>query len=528
MEACTGEFAASGLNCRCQQKDTANGVGLNSASENSAQSRYWTYTVDLWIATILLIVAAALLAGRVLKRRREPAEPGRGTESEAMESARHEPEPTAAQAPQASVSRGMASDSEPRPGNIVPVEILKLFEPLNLWTEEELAVLATDHPSLIFEADSFLYRRDEALPFGFYLLKGEVELVSGEGASLMLKAQDEQARFPLACGATTMTDCIARSTVEVLRLPRDMALASGMATKRHVTGIDIHAMDLPPILKGSSAFYVFCQSFESREVSLPTLPSVALKLRETLRSKDINLDEAARIVQIDPVTTAKLIQVANSPLYLAAQRIVTCHGAVVRLGLEATLNLVVSIGLRGLFRSKNAQINRLMNQIWHKSVQVSVLASVLAKELGSVEPDQALLAGLTYRIGAIPFLSFVDHLPPGHYTVDEIEAAIPLLAGPVGKLVLTEWDFAEQYLDLPLLADDWFADTGDRFGLADLLRLAVWHSYIGEPRSRSLPPIVALPSFAKLRRSALTPEFSLALLQKSKSQIDETSKLLAI
>ncbi len=480
--------------------------------------------VELWIATIILTVSAGVLARYVYARSRRRVEPSLASLPEVTEGQAQEPEP----APPGETPASAAWGGEPGIGNVVPVEILKLFEPLNLWTEDELALLAADHPSLIFPAGSLIFRRDEVLPWGFYLLKGEVELVSGEGAALPLKAQDEQASFPLGCAERNQTDCIAKSQVEVLRLPRDVALASGLVAKRHVSGIDVQSMDLPPILKGSSAFYVFCQTFESRQVNLPTLPSVALKLRETLRSKDINLEEAARIVQIDPVTTAKLIQVANSPLYLAAQRIATCHGAVVRLGLEATLNLVVSIGLRGLFRSKNSQINRLMNQIWHKSVQVSVLASVLAKELGQVEPDQALLAGLTYRIGAIPFLSFVDHLPQGGYSFEEIEAAIPLLSGPVGKMVLTEWDFAEQYLDLPLLADDWFADTGDSFGLPDLLRLAVWHSYLGEPRAKSLPPIVALPSFGKLRRSRLTPEFSLALLQKSKAQIDETSKVLAL
>ena len=475
--------------------------------------------MELWI--LLLVIAAVMVALRHLRRRGATTPPPATPKMERAVPAESREEEVSVAA-EIMVSK---SDS-PLPGTVMPVEVLKQFEPLNLWTEEELTVLAMEHPSLIYPPESILFRRGEPVLWGYYLLRGAVDIVPTNGAVFALNAQDEQARFPLGCGEHYQTDCLTRSQVEVLRLPREIALASGMAAKRHAMGIDTAAMNLPPVLKGSSAFYVFCQTFESRQVSLPTLPSVALKLREALRAKDLNLEAAAKIVQIDPVTTAKLIQVANSPLYFASKRIATCHSAMVRLGLDATLNLIVSIGLRGLFRSKNAHINRLMSDIWQKSVQVSVLASMLARELGTIEPDHALLAGLTYRIGAIPFLSFVDHLPRENYTAEEIDAAIPLLAGPVGKLVLTEWDFAEEYLDLPLLAEDWFAETAGGFGLSDLLRLAVWHSYMGEPRAKQLPPIFSLPSFAKLKRAELTPEFSLTLLQKAKAQIDETTKVL--
>jgi hypothetical protein len=74
------------------------------------------------------------------------------------------------------------------------------------------------------------------------------------------------------------------------------------------------------------------------------------------------------------------------------------------------------------------------------------------------------------------------------------------------------------------LADDWFAGADTEFGLADILRLAVWHARLGRP---SLPPIMALPSFAKLDRAILSPEFSLFLLQEGKERIAGIQQLLA-
>jgi len=408
---------------------------------------------------------------------------------------------------------------------IVPRSILKLLEPMCSWREEQLAVFAPEHRSETYPPGFLLFERDELTEQAFYLLKGEVELKFELREPAIFHAQDPESRFPLGCGKRFPVTCISHSEVEVLRVPQ--ALLCADRAKQDVRGIDTARLSLPPILTESGAFHSFCRSFESRKLELPGIPQVALRLRSLIRKVDVDLDDVAKLVQLDPAMSAKLIHVANSPLYLSVQPVSTCHGAVVRLGLDATHNIICCIGMRQLFSARHSAVKRRVQKIWEDGLTVSAISSVLAAKLEAVDSDKALLAGLIYRIGAIPFLKFVDELPADSYREEEIDAALAVLTGPVGGYVLREWDFPEEFLDLPEQAESWFAEGGPRIDLADILRLAVWHARLAERGKSGLPPIISLPSFAKLENRGLTAEFSLNLLRQAQAQIDSTRKILA-
>jgi HD-like signal output (HDOD) protein len=460
------------------------------------------------------VVRAALLAVAVVVYRRR---------SRVIEEIEGVPDPPAEE------SAGVDWDSSALPSyesaKIVPRSILKLLEPMASWRDEQLAVFAPEHRSETYPPGFLLFERDELTEHAFYLLKGEVGLKFELREPAIFSAQDPEARFPLGCGTRFPVTCISHSDVEMLRVPQ--ALLCADRAKQDVHGIDTAQMELPPVLAESAAFHAFCRSFESRDLELPSIPQVALRLRQVIRKPEVDMDEVAKLVQVDPALSAKLIHVANSPLYLSVQPVSTCHGAVVRLGLEATHNVVCSIGLRQLFTARHGEVKRRVEQIWDHGLTVSAISSVLADKLASVDSDKALLAGLIYRIGAIPFLKFVDELPAGSYREEEIDAALEVLTAPVGRYVLQEWDFPEEYLDLPGQAEQWFVDSGPRIDLCDVVRLAVWHALLAERGKAGLPPIIALPSFAKLENRGLTAEFSLNLLRQAQAQIDSTRKILA-
>ncbi|WP_324873930.1 HDOD domain-containing protein [Methylocaldum sp.] len=288
---------------------------------------------------------------------------------------------------------------------------------------------------------------------------------------------------------------------------------------------DLARLPVPPELGGSSLFYVFCRTFHKGTLELPAFPSVAFKLRQAMH-EEIDFVKATKIVQMDPALATKLIQVANSPLYLTANRVKTCQSAITRLGLVATRNLIFSMGMKGLFNAGSPHIIKLMQDMWKRSLQLSVISSVLAAKTGQVDPDKALLGGLIVRIGAIPFLSFAENFRSEYHGSAELEGALPIIQGPVGQYMLAKWGFADEYIELPLIAEQWSYSSGtDRLDLADVVRLAAWHSYVGTPKMGDLPPITELPAYAKLKDATLTPEQSLQVLYDAKEQIAETMKV---
>jgi len=112
--------------------------------------------VGLWI---LLTFLAALLLTILLvvcgQRRRDAIAPApRQTK---CENAGSSPIADAGVAAETPSFKAAAS----RPGSILPVDVMKAFEPLNLWTDDELTVLALEHPSEIFPPESVLFQKGQ-------------------------------------------------------------------------------------------------------------------------------------------------------------------------------------------------------------------------------------------------------------------------------------------------------------------------------------------------------------------------------
>jgi HD-like signal output (HDOD) protein len=408
----------------------------------------------------------------------------------------------------------------------VPPEILRRLAPLATLSEEELIAFASERSMEFYPAGSTVVREGGGGETAVFLLKGTVVIGPERGARVNVDSDSDVARFPLNRGERNSATANAWTDVWVLRVPAAILRQYAQRSRaRTIAPPDLTRSAVPPNLGGSSLFYVFCRTFHKGKLDLPAFPSVAFKLRQAMR-EEMDFVKATKIVQMDPALATKLVQVANSPLYLTAEPVKTCQGAIARLGLVATRNLIFSISMKGLFKAGNPQIRKLMLDVWKSSLQLSVISSVLAAKTGQVDPDKALLGGLIVRIGAIPFLSFAEKFRSEYHGSAELEAALPIIQGPVGQYLLAKWEFADEYLDLPVIAEQWSCSSGtDRLDLADIVRLAAWHSYIGTPKMGELPPITELPAYAKLKDATLTPEQSLKVLYDAKEQIAETLRV---
>lgn len=406
----------------------------------------------------------------------------------------------------------------------VSIEALRKLIPLRTMSDEELTAVASDYPPQRYAAGVVVFREGEATERIFCLLDGILCLENRRGDRQVIYGDSPRAQKPLNGGSRYTATARAQTDISVIGFTPELIKKVAHIhepVQRH--GLDLRQLPVPERLADSSLFYVFRRTFEEDKLQLPTLPTVALKLRKAI-NEDVNNEEAAKIVQTDAVIASKLIQVANCPLYLTGNPATTCQSAITRLGLTTTRNIIFTISMRHMFHGTRSQSRRLM-EMWKQSVYVSVLASVLAKKTRRIDSDKALLGGLIYKIGAIPFLHFAEDLPPHSYTDEEVEAAIEVVQGPVGQHLLRSWDFPAEYADLPLLAEDWQHDSGIDLDLADIVRLAVWHSYVGTPTMAALPPITALPAYAKLGDGSLSPESSLQLLHDAKDLINETYRI---
>ncbi len=188
------------------------------------------------------------------------------------------------------------------------------------------------------------------------------------------------------------------------------------------------------------------------ELMLPTLPEVALRIREAANDPAVSARDLTELLGTDPAISAWLVRIANSPLMRSFQRIDTLSGAISRLGIAYSCNLATGLAMQQLFQATSEVIDERMRQIWQHSTEVAAIATVLAKHYTRLKPDQASLAALVHAIGVLPVLAYAEEHSlflgecDGAQLDQLIAAAHPLL----GQRILTAWNFPEELLTIPV------------------------------------------------------------------------------
>lgn len=402
----------------------------------------------------------------------------------------------------------------------ISVGILQTLIPIRTYSEEILQAFASNHQSEVYPKKAVLFRLNEATDSIMYLLKGTITLSDDNGNSYEVTAGSAKAKFPLSSGTIHTTTATAKTDVSILRVPQKIM------TARQQTLTEFTELVIPEELAENRLLQSFSEHYATEPLELPSLPDIAIKLRNAMQ-QDMGIADAVKIIQLDPVISAKLIEVANCPLYASVIPAKSCFSAVSRIGLNATRNLVIGLSINHIFKTNSRLIRKYLDQIWKQSLYISTLSHVLATVTKQANPEEALLAGLICDIGAVPFLNFAANLPKDYFTETELELALPHVKGPIGYKTLVEWGFPEEFTMIPLYSDDWYQNIGEELSLTDIVVLSRLHSKIGHSDMTELPAITSIPAASKLKNFTLSPEQSLNLLYEAKHQINDAMKALS-
>lgn len=396
----------------------------------------------------------------------------------------------------------------------IPLAFLQKLIPIGNLPADKLHTLAISQRS--FNPGEIIFTRGDQADSLPYLLEGEVYLEAGNGGGYSIEASTFKACYPLSTETEHKFNAFAKTPTRIIYLP----LYALQDSDKRIRNPLINPNDVPEPLRNSALFAGVCEAYRKDELHLPSLPDVALRLRSALQ-KEISIAEAVKIVNLDPVISSKLIQVVNSPIYRALNPATDCHDAVNRLGLKATQNIATSISLINLFKSTDKYLQAKIQATWKQSIQVASLSHTLAAISGRLNPDEALLAGLTHNIGILPVITFAENFGKQAYTTEELELTVNVLQGLLGVSILNKWHFPDELRQIPLQISNWYYDGGKTLRISDIVLLAKFHSLLGTPQTQTLPPLNTLPAFQKLGDTTLTPDMSLQALQDAKQQIAE-------
>ena len=129
---------------------------------------------------------------------------------------------------------------------------------------------------------------------------------------------------------------------------------------------------------------------------LPTLPDTVQQVQQLTDASTSSMKHIAEVISRDPAITAKMLQLANSPIYGFTSRVDTIERATTLLGLKETFMVVLSAAVIDLTQSANHFDHE---QYWAESMTCAAACRLLAQEKGQ-RPEGALpTAGLLCGIG---------------------------------------------------------------------------------------------------------------------------------
>lgn len=273
--------------------------------------------------------------------------------------------------------------------------------------------------------------------------------------------------------------------------------------------------------------YLDCYKYmQSDKLALPTIPDVSFKIRRAINDKRANSSKIAKVVQIDPSITARLIKISNSPLYRGRRKIESCPEALTRLGLKVSQNIITAFAMKGVFTAKSPIIRRQMQDLWTHSSYVAAISAVFAHKTPGFDPDRAMLAGLVHDIGVVPILAYADKNADILDSPKDLAETIKELKNDIGLQIIRRWDFPEDFEAVIINSENWYRDTGKEADYADIVMISQLHSYIGKIDVKKMPKLDELPAYKKLAAGNLDADQSINILDQAKDEIEHIRQML--
>ena len=276
--------------------------------------------------------------------------------------------------------------------------------------------------------------------------------------------------------------------------------------------------------KAEQFFEELKQAVESDQLVLPTLPEVALKIREAVESENTSAQQIAETLTQDASLSARLIQVANSPLYRTRNPIEDLQMAVTRLGIRMVRDLVISLAMKQIYQATSDVLDEHFRNSWNTAVEIAAICRMLASTVPGVNSEQALLAGLIHNIGALPILVMAEDDDELFHDSEALGQVIWELQGRVGELILKTWNFADPFVEVVSHAYDFDYDHTGGPTFVDLVQTALLQG--GHvPEGQAPEDWSKVPAFNKLGMDA---EVNVIEIEENAELIESTKQSLMI
>jgi HD-like signal output (HDOD) protein len=185
-------------------------------------------------------------------------------------------------------------------------------------------------------------------------------------------------------------------------------------------------------------------------IDATSFPPVALRIYTLINRPDTSLLEIEKALSMDPVLSAKTLQVANSPFFNRGKHTETLDRALALIGFNAVRMVVLCAAIHELYKKASV----IDKKLWAHSLGVSLIGSVLARETSLVNEHNAAAAGLFHDAGKLvlrnayadKYAEMAESLEGGivsFYSAEDVLYGVNHCI--TGSLLAKNWNLSREY-----------------------------------------------------------------------------------
>ncbi|MBB6480698.1 HDOD domain-containing protein [Spirochaeta isovalerica] len=254
----------------------------------------------------------------------------------------------------------------------------------------------------------------------------------------------------------------------VLLMLRKVNLDQKAISFENTDGGSVTRLNIPLNLLSVDQSLMIADTIASELDQMPQFPANIQTLQRELSNPDCNFSTIAEAVNSDPILSAEILRIANSPVYRTRNEITDVASAVRVMGMLGVKSILYNYGMTKIMRQRYKE--EIVNEISQHSFMVALIGSFIARhmKIGKIAEDvyiasllhdlgRIIVAGLNRELEKrISDLCRDKHIPMS--LLDELTEGYNHTL--IGAQVAEKWDFPEKlvkairYHHLPLEVEE--------------------------------------------------------------------------
>lgn len=275
-------------------------------------------------------------------------------------------------------------------------------------------------------------------------------------------------------------------------------------------------------------------SYLLSRVNLPSLPEAVVKLNQAMES-NATLGEIQDIIQVEPVLTARVLNLANSAWYRTEHAVTDLREAVSSIGFTTIHRLIIITSVIDIFQGVDSTLINMKNY-WKQSARMGAAARALAEQQGDDNAMRVFTSAILAYIGKLVLCVGVPSAEQKALLISKDEA-IPLYQAEqsvighhharIGSELLRSWFVPDElatpiaYFYEPDKAPDIYQRDAATLNIAHHMQYTFWHDI-----ALTDPP--APPNEYAMRMLSISEDMLPALSRKADEDYRQTISMLEL